>query len=344
MSHHRTSGDTCGVTSSPESAAGISPSSSRAGRRNGKSGLDHVPARRSASRAEKNAALVAKARTLCRILSERGISCAVHVDTTGSPTIATSGRSSVASSASAALNALLESRLTARMDLSGSPECRLVWKRSAMLWGGPIFRLRASPRPRDDSAYGGWPTPNCCDATRRSPETDQQKNARGAHPGLAMLDVAATVSPWATPNTNRSGPEAQLSKKSRGSGGIDLQSQVRFCPWATPEAVDGRSDRCSIGRGALRGSKGHPLRGQVLEAWSTPRAQERQQQNSRDAGQALSKQVSGASSTSSGATSGLAAGAGSRGALNPDHSRWLMGFPKAWADCAPKTLTKSRRR
>jgi hypothetical protein len=41
-----------------------------------------------------------------------------------------------------------------------------------------------------------WATPNCCDATRASPETNEQKKTRGAHTGQSLIDQAAY---WSTP-------------------------------------------------------------------------------------------------------------------------------------------------
>jgi hypothetical protein len=61
-----------------------------------------------------------------------------------------------------------------------------------------------------------------------------------------------------------------------------------------------------------------------LAGWSTPRAQERQQRNSHDAGEAMSRQVHGVIS------SGSPASTARRGQLNPAFARWLMGFPEAW--------------
>jgi len=48
-------------------------------------------------------------------------------------------------------------------------------------------------------------------------------------------------------------------------------------------------------------------------------------------------------STSGPTQTGFSAGTESTGQLNPEHSRWLMGFPAGWTSCAPTETQSSRK-
>jgi hypothetical protein len=52
------------------------------------------------------------------------------------------------------------------------------------------IRQRLDQLPRQAALY---PTPNKSDATRRSPETFEQKKARGAHTGTSLIDLGPVV-------------------------------------------------------------------------------------------------------------------------------------------------------
>jgi len=73
---------------------------------------------------------------------------------------ATSGPSGLDSLTSANLQLCLESRLQANLEGLGSPEYAHKWKRWDMQSGPPICALRASPRRKSASVYGGWATPD----------------------------------------------------------------------------------------------------------------------------------------------------------------------------------------
>src|SRR5262245_34523508 len=113
MSEQKTLWDTEAATSLPASADGGSPLILPGGRKIGPSGQGHARANRSRKRA-----------SVSRML-----------------TPATSGLFGLDLSPSAVLQRSLESRLAARMGVSGSPEYGVTWKRWAMRSGVPICAL-----------------------------------------------------------------------------------------------------------------------------------------------------------------------------------------------------------
>ena len=68
-----------------------------------------------------------------------------------------------------------------------------TWPRWGLMRGGECWEQRTLVHRINATEFGFWPTPNTCDATRGSPESPDQKLARGANTGWSLIDVLGYI-------------------------------------------------------------------------------------------------------------------------------------------------------
>jgi len=238
-------------------------------------------------------------------------------------TSGTFGQLGHGSSASAGLQSSLESRLRARTSTLGSTLFKLTWKRWVTPSGVSRSRLRASVLRTSAIERTSWPTPT----TRDHKDGSECANV----PLNALLGRVAWLASWPTPQTSDSAGGGQATRAmGETRHGSNLNDFVMLASWPTPAASDG--------------SGGKGFRPGVSMTGRMPDGSKVTMDLSAATKLAFHELKLPARLTASGdLLTGCSAETKSGGQLNPEHSRWLMGLPPEWDDCAP-TVTRSTRK
>jgi hypothetical protein len=233
------------------------------------------------------------------------------------------------SSQSVVLNCYLASRLERQSQKTiGSTLYSLSWKSMTTPAGRWLYQLQAStPRTREIGfTLAAWPT---------AAASDPSGGGSGKNAMEKMLGI---------------------KRPSGHSKSTSLRDFVQLASWPTASATDGKG---GYQGGRIRNGKISLDRLDVvaqLSTWPSPCAQNGEINPIRDPLKVIARRKAGRQQnlqdvvslceavriTATGEVlTGCSAGMDASGQLNPAHSRWVMGFPPVWDDCAVTAMQSS---
>ena len=234
-----------------------------------------------------------------------------------------------------------------------------TWKQSVTPCGQKYWAHTASVPRISGSGYGSWPSPTASLADKgvRSTEGGIREAMRNHGPDLAAV---STLASWPTPNA---GPQndgdttwqqrrVELKEKhGNGNGfGMTLGQAVTLASWPTPR----HNDAEKRGQVADDPRNGLVTAANMVSPWATPSSRDWKDTpgmattgtnpdgTERTRLDQLPRQAQLAASGTP--PTGSPASTEKPGQLNPAFSRWLMGYPPGWDDCAAMVMRLSRRR
>lgn len=272
----------------------------------------------------------------------------------GLQTLVISGLIGSDSSASAALQTSLESRLMQRLDTAGSTLFKLTWRRRITPLGRRYLERAASVRRTSGSDCTSVPSPTAVEnggdlskkAERRTRAKEKWGNKTGNGFGYSTAEVAQQFSGVPTPQAHDSqGPKTEAQQeamRAKGHGVANLNEAMMFVGVPTPRA-ETLGTRPNMKGGATLTDMARMM------GVRTPQASDADHggPNQRDSSGAPSLTMLAHSMASGETPSGSPAATASIGQLNPSYSRYLMGLPPEWdLACiqAARKVKKERRR
>jgi hypothetical protein len=247
-------------------------------------------------------------------------------DASRAPTTrATSGPPGRDSSLSAALGEWLANRLPARSGTGGSTLYSMTWRTKATPQGRSYCQLVASGHRTSGNDSGslqalqGWPTP-CAADNRDRGKWDDPAIQRRARIGKSIeLSMLVGVTAWPTPQSSDGSGGGQMKRALNPDRSNDLNDFAMLAGQPTPT----RQDAASSGAAGYSTDSGRHSGTTLTDA----------------ARMTGPMRLTADGRLLTGSTAETASG----GQLSPAHSRWLMGYPQEWDDCAPTATPSSRK-